>query len=185
MRLYVLFRKHQCGAGGESEEGTMNLRQYVIVTLLLACVSTAANAQFKVQADQEARVSDGLMHESAPALFLGWFNPEKFHMRHSLDFSYSTIGGQGISLGTYTNSMTYEIADNLNARADVSLSYSPYNSFSTFGKRDDLSSLYLSRAQLTYKPLDNMFVQIQYRQIPYSTSYFSPFYSPWYRENGF
>jgi hypothetical protein len=172
-------------SAGGFEEGTMNLKSSLVVVTLLVCVSALASAQFKTQADQEARVSDGLMHESAPSLFLGWFNPEKFHMRHSFDFSYSTIGGEGLSLGTYTNSMTYEIADNLNARADVSLSYSPYNSFSTLSKKDDLSALYLSRAQITYKPLDNMFVQIQYRQLPYGNSYFHPFYNPWYRENGF
>jgi hypothetical protein len=125
------------------------------------------------------------MHDSAPSLVLGWFNPEKFHMSHSFNLSYQTFGSQGISLGTYTNSMIYEIASNLNARADVSLSYSPYSSFSTLNKKNDLSSVYLSRAQLDYHPWDNVSVQLQYRQLPYVSSYYSPFYSPWYRENGF
>jgi hypothetical protein len=154
---------------------------------MLLLVSSLATAQFKSQVDQESRVSDQMVQQSPPTLFFGWFDPERFHMTHSIEFSYQTIGGQGISLGTYTNSMTYQFADNLNARADVSLSYSPFNSFSSFGpnKKNDLSSLYLSRAEVNYRPWNNVILQFQYRQLPYGSYYYSPFYSPWYRENGF
>jgi hypothetical protein len=143
------------------------------------------NAQFKSQVEEQPRVSDGLIHQSVPSFLFGWLNPENFHMRHSFSFSYQTGGGKGLSLGTYTNSMLYQLADNLNARADISLSYSPYSSFSNLGKKDDLSSLYLSRAQVNYKPWDNVLMQFQYRNVPYSPYYYSPFYNPWYREDGF
>ncbi len=147
--------------------------------------STLGHAQFKSQIEQESRVSDGLIHQSAPQLLLGWFNPDKFHMRHSFDLSFTSMGGQALSLGTYTNSMTYEVASNLMARADVSMSYSPYNTLPTLnGKKNDLSSVYLSRAQLDYRPWDNVMVQFQYQSLPLG-SYYSPFYNPWYRENGF
>lgn len=126
------------------------------------------------------------MSSSAPQLFLGWFNPDKFHMRHSFDLSFATFGNQSLSLGTYTNSMSYEFADNLVARTDLSLSYSPYNNLPTLnGKKNDLSSVYLSRAQLDYKPWDNVLVQVQYRSVPYGSYYYSPFYNPWYGGNGF
>lgn len=162
----------------------MKLRAGIVVALLVVA-GTVASAQFKSQADEERRVSEGIINQS-PSFLFGWFNPEKFHMRHSFSFSYLTAGGQGLSLGTYTNSMMYEFADNLHAQADVSLSYSPYNSFSTFKDKNDLSQLYLSRAQLTYKPWENMLVQVQYRQLPYTGYYYySPFYNPWYRESGF
>jgi len=154
----------------------------VVLVMLASCV---ALAQFKQQPQEEPRISDGLLsHEPDGSLFLGWFNPEKFQMHHAFSLSYSTMGGQGMSLGTYTNTMMYEFADNLKARADLSLSYSPYNSFGTFNKKNDLSSLYLSRAEINYKPWNNVVVQLQYRQIPYSY-YYSPFYNPWYTENGF
>ena len=155
----------------------------------LAClvlVSAMGLAQFKSQAEREDRVSEGLMSSSAPQLFLGWFNPDKFHMRHSFDLSFATFGNQSLSLGTYTNSMSYEFADNLVARTDLSLSYSPYNNLPTLnGKKNDLSSVYLSRAQLDYKPWDNVLVQVQYRSVPYGSYYYSPFYNPWYGGNGF
>jgi hypothetical protein len=81
--------------------------------------------------------------------------------------------------------MMYQFSDKLDARADISMSYSPFNTFGKLGgKNNSLSSLYLSRAQLDYKPWQNFLVQVQYRQIPYG-NYYSPFYSPWYREDGF
>jgi len=156
-----------------------------VVALLLTGVSSSP-AQFKTQVEQEARVSDGLVQQSSEPSLFGWFNPEKFHMRHSLSMSYQTFGGEGMSMGTYTNSMSYEFSDKLNAQADVSVSYSPYNTFSAFGKKgSDLSSIYLSRAQLSYRPWENFMIQVQYRQVPYGTGYYSPFYDPWYREGRF
>ncbi len=157
---------------------------YVVVALLLTMVA-GSSAQFKSQVQQETQVSIGRLGDASPlgGLF-GWFNPDKFSMRHSFDLSYTSFGGQGFSLGTYTNSMRYEIADNLNARADVSLSFSPFSSLSTFNKQD-LSGLYLSRAEINYKPWENVFMQVQYRRIPYSTSYSPFYYNPFYREPGF
>jgi hypothetical protein len=156
------------------------------LTVALVCVMvTGVRAQFKSQVEQESRISEGILQQS-PSLWFGWFNPEKFHMRHSVSFSYHTMGGESMSLGTYTNSMMYEFADNLNARADISMSYSPYNSFSgAFGKgtKNSLSSVYLSRAEVNYRPWENVIMQIQFRQVPYGM--YSPFMSPWYREDGF
>jgi hypothetical protein len=164
----------------------MKKRIIVAVAAAFLCAS-ASMAQFKTQVDQGPIVSDGVSSQSTSSFLFGWFNPENFHMRHSFDLSYATFGGQGMSLGTYTNSMTYDFSQKLNARADISMSYSPYNTFSTFGgKKNDLSSVYLSRAEVNYKPWENVLVKFQYRQIPYGGySYYSPFYSPWYREDGF
>ena len=162
----------------------MKKRIIVAVAVALLCTS-ASMAQFKTQVDQGPIVSDGMSSSTGSFLF-GWFNPDNFHMRHSFDLSYQTFGGQGMSLGTYTNSMTYDFSEKLNARADISMSYSPYNTFSTFGgKKNDLSKIYLSRAELNYKPWENVMVKVQYRQLPYGSYYYSPFYSPWYREDGF
>ena len=164
----------------------MGRMTFVRALVCLVFVSALAHAQFRSQAEQESHVSAGLMNQSAPQLFLGWFDPDKFHMHHSFDLSFTTFGHNSVSLGTYTNSMSYEFADNVLARADLSMSYSPYNNLPTLnGKKNDLSSVYLSRAQLDYKPWDNVLVQLQYRTLPYGSYYYSPFYNPWYRENGF
>jgi hypothetical protein len=168
----------------ERSAGRMKGRLTLIVAMMIVLGASFASSQFKSQVPKESNVSEGLIRSSAPSFFLGWFNPERFHMRHSFNLSYQTFGGSAFSLGTYTNSMVYEFADNLNARADISLSYSPYNSLSTFGK-NELSNVYLSRAQVNYSPWENVLLQLQYRELPYSSYYLSPWHSPWYRENGF
>ena len=158
----------------------------LLVVLFLAGLGRA-DAQFKSQREVEDRVSDGMSSASTPSMILGFFDPEKFHMHHSFSLSYQTMGGEGMSLGTYTNSMTYDFTDKLNARADVSFMYSPYNTLSGLGTKGktDLSQIFLSRAEVNYKPWDNVFLQVQFRQIPYGGSYFSPYYDPWYTVGGY
>jgi hypothetical protein len=162
------------------------MKRYILTAIAVVAVATLGQAQFKSQVEQESRISSGISQQGEPSLLFGWFNPEKFHMQHSLSFSYMTMGGQGVSLGTYTNSMTYDFADNLNARADVSMSYSPFasTSFMTKGMKNNMSSVYLSRAELNYKPWENFSVHVQYRQSPYGY-YYSPFASPWFGGDGY
>ncbi len=161
------------------------------MTIALVCIlATGVSAQFKSQVEQESRISGGVLQSTSPSLLFGWFNPENFHMRHTVSFSYHTMGDHSASLGTYTNSMMYQFTDNLNARADISLNYSPLNSSSgsfANGQKNSLSSVYLSRAEVNYRPWENVAVQIQFRQVPYGmySPYYSPYYSPWYREDGF
>jgi hypothetical protein len=153
-----------------------------IVLLVTLSLAQGARAQLKSQVEDQASVNDAFIHDTSPSLLFGWFNPERFHMSHSVSFSYMGFSGGAMSLGTYTNSMRYDVLDNLTARADVSLSYSPYNSLSTFSK-SDLSSIYLSNAEIDYRPWENMMVKVQYRNSPYG--YYSPFYSPWQRDFGY
>jgi hypothetical protein len=159
----------------------------VAVATMMVVGALQADAQLKSQLEQEPPVSDAITRQAEPSLLFGWFDPSKFSMQHSLSMSYLTMGGQGMSLGMYTNSMMYQFSDKVNARADVSLMYSPYNSFSTFGsKRNDLSSIFLSRAELNYRPWENVLLRLEYRRVPWGSSYYdSPFYSPWFREGGF
>jgi hypothetical protein len=159
----------------------------VVFAALMVVGASQAGAQLKSQIEQEPPVSDAITRQPEPVLLFGWFDPSKFSMQHSLSMSYQTMGGQGMSLGMYTNSMLYQFSHNLNARADVSLMYSPYNSFSTPGSRkNDLSSIFLSRAELNYSPWDNVLLRLEYQRIPWGNYYNnSPFYNPWFREGGF
>jgi hypothetical protein len=80
--------------------------------------------------------------------------------------------------------MAFKFNDQLMLETDLSLVNSPYNSFGKdFSK--NINGIYLSRAQLTFKPLDNMSVIVQYRQIP--GGYYSPLgftgYSSFFRDN--
>jgi len=158
-----------------------------VVLCLVVLGAGAANAQFKPDPAHPSEESGGLITQPPASAFFGWFDPAKFSMRHSFELSYMSFAGQGMSLGTYTNSMMYEFAENLNARADVSMSFTPNSGFSSFGAKgaNNFSGIYLRDAQINYRPLENLTVRLQYSQIPYGSYYYSPFYNPMFRENGF
>ena len=71
------------------------------IALLVVLACGVASAQFKSQVQQETQISINRLGDSqSPLTYLfGWFNPDKFTMRHSFDLSYATFGGQGLSLG--------------------------------------------------------------------------------------
>ncbi len=139
------------------------MRKIFLFTLIIAL---SVNAQFKKDPFTKPEVRDGLYAKESGGNFLtNLFNSENFSMRHSFDASYSTFGDHGIATTVYTNSMFYKFSDNLNVRLDASLVYSPYNSLGkTF--QDNINGLYISRAELNFKPWDDTVIRIQYRNIP-------------------
>jgi len=147
-----------------------------LVALIVMAANTSVTAQFKSQTEQKPSVAESMIRPQGSG-FLGFFNPENFTMHHSYSFSTMLMGGKTIVIGMYTNSMLYRISDPLSVRLDVSLMHSPFNSF---GKsfQSDLNQLFINRAELNYRPFDNMFIQFQYRRVP--ISYYGNYYSPLY-----
>lgn len=150
--------------------------------ILLFIFTSVINAQFKDQMSKTTDIKSGFVKETASSFFLGFFNPNNFNMNHSFSLSYSAFGGGGMALGVYTNSMSYKFNDQLDIQADVSLVNSPYNSF---GKdfTNQINGLYLSRAQLNYRPSDKTFISIQYNSLPYNP--YSPYYYGGYSPFGY
>lgn len=137
--------------------------------LFLILISTALFGQFKDQLNNGSSIHDGLIKSETPSMILGFINPSNFSMHHSYSLSYSGFSGGGMALGVYTNSMAYKFTDNLNVQVDASIVNSPYNSF---GKdfTNQINGIYLSRAQLNYRPTENMNINIQYRSYPAGVS---------------
>jgi len=150
-------------------------------TLLIAmmmCCALSAQAQFRTQGAEQSSAASSLVHP-APTIgnFLGLLNPENFSMRHSLSYSYLSSGGTGLSLASYTNSMFYKIADPMNLRFDVTVQGSPNAS----PYQSALNGLFLSRAELNYRPWENFFIKVQYQRIPTTAyGYFNPWYDPYH-----
>lgn len=144
------------------------MKMTILISMLvgLALVFSTASAQFKSQ-EQQPSASQSLVHPvTSVNSLLGFLNPDNFMMRHSIGFSYMTSGGQGLSLASYTNSMFYKIADPLNVRFDVTLQGSPFGQYGS-AQQSDLSKLYLSRAELNYRPWENFSVKVQYNELPF------------------
>ncbi len=165
----------------------MKLSRLAVIILSVFLVTGSAFAQFKAQTEEKPRVADSMIRPEAPSNWFGFFNPDNFMMHHSYSFSYMLLSGRSVGVGMYTNSMYYKISDPLNVRLDVSLMHSPFNSF---GKQfqNDLNKLFINRAEVNYRPFDNMIIQLQYRQLPLSAygNYYSPYYyNPFYLGNEF
>lgn len=146
------------------------------IIILVVLFSLTGIAQFKEDGLNQPGIKEGIVDQSGSAL--GFLNSENFIMRHSFSLSYSTFGGNGISLGTYTNSMYYRLLSNLNVQMDVSFMFSPYSSFGdTFQK--DISGVYISNAAVNYYPAKDVQISIQYRSLPYS-SFYNPYFGSYY-----
>ncbi len=144
------------------------MKKIIIIVAITFC--NVMFAQFREQVENQPTMHDGLVRNTVPSLVLGFINPNNFSMKHTVDLSYSAFGNQGMALGVYTNSMLYKFTDNLNISADVSLVNSPYNSF---GKdfANQLNGIYLTKAELNYKPWENVTMSVQYRSYPFGGSY--------------
>jgi len=147
-----------------------------LAILILVLFSVSGYAQFKGPGFPTESIKDGIVNNQSSPLF-GFLNSENFQMKHSFSMSYSAFGNEGLALGVYTNSMLYRFADNLDVQADVSFVNSPY---STFSKefQNSLSGIYLSRAAINYKPWNDVFITVQYRNLP--NNYYYP-YGGYYR----
>ncbi|MCZ7610674.1 MAG: hypothetical protein M5U17_10975 [Ignavibacterium sp.] len=144
---------------------------------IVLVVSSITFGQFKDPVFPTETPKDGITDKSSNYI-LGFINPDNFSMKHSIGLSYSTIGGYGTSLATYTNSMFYKFADNMNLQLDASIITSPYSSL---GKdfQNSIQGLYITSAAFNYKPWDDFSISVQYRAIP------NYFYDSYYRYNRF
>ncbi len=160
------------------------MKKICLVLMVLFLLSVVAPAQFKSQAEQPS-VSQSLVRPTTGInSFLGLLNPNNFMMRHNFSLSYMSSGGTGLSIASYTNSMFYKIADPLNVRFDVTLQGSP---FGPAAYQNSLSGVFLSRAELNYKPWENFLIKFEYNHLPMnyyglSNPWYNPYSSPFYRE---
>jgi hypothetical protein len=132
---------------------------------VLIVVSFMVVGQFRSQPEARSSVTESMIRQDDGGLLFGWFDPSRFTISNSYSLSYTTSGGRGFSLGTLTSSLAYQISNPLSVQFDVSLMHSPYNNLGgNFAK--DISGVYLSRAEMNYRPSKNTLFQIQFRQLP-------------------
>ncbi len=146
------------------------MKKYLII--LLTFCSFPLFAQYKNPAFPQENVKDGILSKNSSNLF-GFIDPNNFEMHQSYSMSYSSFGSQGMALGVYTNRMMYKFNNKLNVQLDASIINSPYN---TFGKNfsNSINGFYISRAAVNWKPLKDVSISLQYRNLP------GGFYSDYY-----
>ena len=153
-----------------------SMKTFVLLIAVLLWCSAGVHAQLKSELDDQPSASQSLVHP-APTIgnLLGFFNPENFSMQNSLSYSYISAGGTGLSVASYTNSMFYKIFDPLNVRVDLTLQGTPLGASTPY--QSALNGLFLSRAELNYKPSQNFSIKVQYNHLP--VNYYG-MYNPWY-----
>jgi len=152
------------------------LKKILFILLFLTSISFS---QFKDGDKNAPTIHDGLTGSGySSGLFSNIFSPNNFRMNHSISMSYSSFGGNGLALSTYTNSMAYRFSNNLNVEVDASLVVSPYSSFGREHQKA-INGIYLSRAQLNYAPTKNMHIMVQYLNAPPGSYYYPNNYNYW------
>jgi len=141
--------------------------------LLLAILAIAFTtfAQYRDSGFPTESVYDGIVKTDSHSLF-GFLNSDNFQMHHSFEMSYMTFSGQGLAVGSYTNSMLFKFSKKLNFQLETSIINSPYSSL---GKnfQNSINGIYIRNASLNFRPSKNVNVVLQYIQIP--GGYFNPY----------
>jgi hypothetical protein len=143
----------------------MNMKRR-IGYLVIAAIAAVTFVQAQLKTDEQSSMSQSMVRPAQSiSSFLGLLNPDNFMMRHNISFSFLSYGGTGMSIASYTNSMFYKISDPLNVRLDLTLQGSPFGQTGSFSQ-GELNKLFISNAELNYRPADNMFIKLQYNQLP-------------------
>lgn len=152
------------------------MKKLLLISLLV--FSGIINAQFKGEAEKPVDIRDGIVNNNPSSLLLGFINPDNLKINHSISMSYTAFGNQGIALGVYTGSLMYKFSDNFDLQIDASLVNTPYSSFGQ-EHANQINGIYLSKAQLNYRPSEDMHITIQFNRIPYG------YYRSYYRTSPF
>jgi hypothetical protein len=134
-------------------------------TMVLLVFSIIAVGQFRSQPEARSSVGESLLRPDDGGLLFGWFDPSRLTIHNSYSLSYTTSGSKGYSLGELTSNIAYQISNPLSVQFDVSLLHSPFNNLGG-NFANNISGIYLSRAELNYQPSKNLLFQIQYQQLP-------------------
>ncbi len=152
------------------------MNRFFIALSVLLCCTAVAFGQFKNEGDQQSVAQSLVQPVVGGNSLFGLINPNNFTMRQSLSYSFVSGGGMSTSLASFTNSMFYKISDPLNVRFDVTLQGSPMGAATPY--QQALNGVFLSRAELNYRPWDNFFVQVEYSHLP--SNYWGMYDNPWY-----
>jgi hypothetical protein len=147
------------------------MKKTIVLTI---CLFTAvAFGQFRQTGLSTSSVYDGILNTQSNSLF-GFLDSDNFHMNNSFEMSFATSGGQSLAMNTFTNNMFYKFSNKLNVQLSTSFVMSPYSSLgSSF--QNNIKGIYITNAQLNYKPWKNVDVMVSYRQLPPGSYYYSPY----------
>ncbi len=148
--------------------------------IMLMLIPGLIFAQYRRQ-EKPVSISQELIRPNSNSFMgLSILDPSRLNMSHSFSMSFFSVDGKGVSQGLYLNTLTYQIANPLLVRLQWGIQSYPYN---TLAKSHPAfqSGLFLSGAELQYKPSDKFEMKFQINQMPYYNRYGSGWYRNPYR----
>lgn len=136
---------------------------FSIVFLLCAVFPLQSFAQLKKDIPR-ADIS-GTLTRPGNDMILGFLDPSRMNMQHSISMSYAAFGGNGMMLNSYLNTLNYQITDKLFLRTDLGIMTSPYH---TFGENSSLNKpQFFGGAQLKYQFNENSSLLLRFESAPH------------------
>ncbi len=143
-----------------------------LIVLLFILIPALSFGQFKEQA--EVPSFSQIVGKPANNLILGFLNSDKIDMNHSFSMGYYGLGGNGMMVNTYTNTINYRVSDPLLLRFNVGIMNTPYNSFNNSVNTSALDNTqFFGGAELFYRPTENSMVKVG---VNISPGYYGPGY---------
>ena len=96
------------------------------ITLLLIVLPILGFAQLKTNVTKP-NISETLETGTSNDAFVGFLDPSRIHMSHSLSMSYMSFGGGGAVVNSYVNTLNYKFSDDLFLTTNIGIMNTPYS----------------------------------------------------------
>jgi hypothetical protein len=140
-------------------------------------IPTLGFGQLKKDISQP-NISESLIFSQAKNAMVGFLDPSRFNMSHSLSMSYAAMGGGGAMVNSYINTLNYRFSDDLFLTTRLGIMSTPYNSMPGNNNQNDLQ--FFGGAELKWLPSENSAIFIRFEKTPgyYYPGYYGNYRSP-------
>ncbi len=140
----------------EAKKLEVNMKRYSLI-FIIWLLPAFAFSQFKKDQTELPNIRQSIAKPTSN-VFFGLINPDKMSMHHSFSASYMTVGGKGLMLNSYMNTINYQLSNPLYLRLNLGLINSPYNSFNNNSLFNEPK--FFGSAELQYRPSENMRIKV-------------------------
>lgn len=154
----------------------MKLLKYTLIVVIL--IPVLGWAQLKTSATKP-NISETLETSKTTDAFVGFLDPSRFHMSHSLSMSYMSFGGGGAVVNSYINTLHYKFSDDLFLTTNLGIMNMPYSTLP--GNENQNGYEFFGGAEIKYLPTKNSAIYLRVEKLPglYSGNYYNRYGGPY------
>jgi hypothetical protein len=121
-------------------------------------------------------ISESLEYTTFQDAMVGFLDPSRFTMGHSISMSYTAFGGGGAMINSYINTLNYKFSEELFLTTKIGIMNSPYNSLPGNSYLNDVE--FFGGAELKWLPSKDSAIFIRFEKAP---AYYNPGFYRGYR----